>query len=270
LTYTVVATAGSGCTNSGTSVITVNPLPTITLTSPATVSICNGGNTDIVVALTGTAPWVWTGNDGSGIGTFTATSSPYTSNVNPTVNTTYTIIDVTDANGCTNTSTESVVVTVNTPAAVTITENAGTLTSDATTGNQWYGPSGLLSGETAQTFTPTVNGDYYVIVTDGNGCTSTSNVISFVLSVSQNLNTNGIKVYPNPTHDRVWIEVLNSNNTSIKVEIMSMDSRVLFENETTKLGLTKMNIDLNEFAPGVYVVKATSGEKTIIQKLVVK
>jgi hypothetical protein len=246
-------------------------LPTISITSPSTVTICEGSNTDIVLALTGTAPWVWIGSDGTGQGTFNVTSSPYTTNVSPTVTTTYSIVSVTDANGCTNTSTDQVVVTVNTPAAVTITENAGVLTSSATTGNQWYEQTtGILTSQTGQTYTPTVSGNYFVIVTDVNGCTTISDTISFSMSVNQNLISNGIKIYPNPAQDQVWIEIMNATNSSVRVEILSMDGRLLFENETSKSGLTKTKVDLYNFASGVYFVKAISESKTTIQKLVIK
>ncbi|PKP19272.1 MAG: hypothetical protein CVU05_11770, partial [Bacteroidetes bacterium HGW-Bacteroidetes-21] len=112
ITYTAIATTGFGCTSSGVASITVNPLPTINLTSPSVLTICEGGSTDITLAFTGTPPWNWIGDDGSGPSTFSVTTSPYTASVNPTSNTTYSIISVTDDNGCTNSSTQSVAVTV--------------------------------------------------------------------------------------------------------------------------------------------------------------
>ncbi|MBI5541158.1 MAG: fibronectin type III domain-containing protein, partial [Bacteroidia bacterium] len=96
VTYTVTAENGTSTSTWQVSVIS-NPLPTIALTSPSAVSICNGGNTDITLALTGTGPWTWVGDDGSGPATFNAAASPFTTNVAPTVSTTYSIISVTDA-----------------------------------------------------------------------------------------------------------------------------------------------------------------------------
>ena len=270
VTYTVTATSGSSCTTTGISALTVNPLPTVTLTSSPTVTICNGENSGIVVALTGTAPWVLTATDGTSTGPINATSSPRTITVAPTVNTIYSILSVADANGCTNTSTASVDVTVNTPVAVTITESAGVLTSSATTGNQWYNASGLIPGETAQTFTPSANGNYYVIVTDGNSCTTTSNTISFVLSMDNNLFNAGISVYPNPAYDKVFVEISNPSNSKFTVEILSMDGRTLYENKSITKANSTLSIDLSDFASGVYFVKAISESNTVIQKIVVE
>lgn len=272
-TYSIISvTDANGCTNTSTSsvAVTVNPLPTITLTSANAVAICNGGNTDITLTLTGTGPWTWVGNDGSGPATFNETSSPATSNVSPTVTTTYSIISVTDANGCTNTSTEAVVVTVNTPASVTITETAGVLTSNATSGNQWYNASGIITGETGVNYTPTVNGDYYVIVTDGNGCTSTSNTISFVLSSSNIGLSSSLNIYPNPAKDKVFVEVSNSNNSHMSIELMSLDGRVLYENSSEVSGKLTISISLSEYASGIYMIKAVSENKTLIQKLIIQ
>jgi hypothetical protein len=339
--YHAVVTSGiCSSTTSNNVVITVNPLPTISLTSASAVSICQGGNTNITLALTGTGPWTWVGDDGSGPGTFNETSSPATANVSPTVTTTYSILSVTDANGCTNTSTDAVVVTVNTPpivsfgpdvtfcsgnsaildagnvgstylwsdgstnqtltvtttgiysvtvtnantctaidtvgvtfntpAAVTITENTGVLTSDATTGNQWYDVNGIIVGETNSTYTPTVNGDYYVIVTDINGCTSTSNTISFVLSSSNIGLSSSLNIYPNPAKDNVFVEVSNPNNSHMSIELMSLDGRVLYENSSEVSGKLTISINLNEYASGIYMIKAVSENNTLIQKLIIQ
>jgi len=105
-------------------------------------------------------------------------------------------VTVTDAYGCT--ATDTVNVTIYTVFQVTITENAGVLTSDATFENQWYDANGIILGATGQNYTPAINGDYYVIVTDVNGCTSTSNVISFIISVNSISSESLILVYPNP------------------------------------------------------------------------
>ena len=79
-----------------------------------------------------------------------------------------------------------------------------------------------------------------------------------------------LAVYPNPANDKVFIEVFNSNNSSVKIEIMSMDGRILFEKETLNLGVTNVSVDLNEFSSGVYIVRAISDKNSLVQKMVVK
>ena len=116
-TYTVTVTDANSCTATATvTIINLNPLPTAVISG--TTTICNGSSATITVTLTGTAPWSITYTDGttpvtvSGINT-----SPYTFNVSPGINTTYTVTAVSDVN-CTGTVSGSAIVTVNTPATV--------------------------------------------------------------------------------------------------------------------------------------------------------
>ena len=82
--------------------LNVNSLPTATITGDAT--ICAANNTPINIAFTGTSPYNFTYTDGT-----TNTNIPahgansYSTNVSPSDTTIYTILNVTDANTCTNT-----------------------------------------------------------------------------------------------------------------------------------------------------------------------
>ena len=97
LTYTVTGTALNGCENDANITVTVNPLPTVGLTASMTGTFCGGQD----VTLTGTPAG----------GTYTQTAGPVnalTSNIfNAPQQGSYTVsYAYTDANGCTNTSTE--------------------------------------------------------------------------------------------------------------------------------------------------------------------
>ncbi|MCK9424156.1 MAG: hypothetical protein M0Q38_16340, partial [Bacteroidales bacterium] len=91
--------------------ISGNYLPTAVLSG--TVITCAGEPVDLNVALTGAAPWVVTYTDGTTPHTVTIPSSPNTISVSPTVNSIYTITNVTDANLCSNVGTGTGTVTVN-------------------------------------------------------------------------------------------------------------------------------------------------------------
>ena len=86
----------------------MNALPTGTVSGSA--SICAGGCTPIQAALTGTPPWDVRWSDGyeqNGVET-----SPATRSVCPISTTTYSVSNVTDGNRCSNTGTDSAVITV--------------------------------------------------------------------------------------------------------------------------------------------------------------
>ncbi|MBE2247464.1 MAG: hypothetical protein IAE67_09420, partial [Candidatus Competibacteraceae bacterium] len=94
-TYTVTVTLPGGCTASTTRIVTVNPLPTASI-SPATATICAGQSTTLTASGGGTYLW------SNGVTTAANT-------VSPGATTTYTVT-VTSAAGCTATATRTVTV----------------------------------------------------------------------------------------------------------------------------------------------------------------
>ncbi|MEM8567591.1 MAG: PKD domain-containing protein, partial [Bacteroidota bacterium] len=91
--------------------VTVNPLPTATISGSTT--ICAGQATDLTFNLTGSSPWSITYNDGTSDLTVPAVSSPHVVSVDPTSTTTYTLVSIMDDNGCTTTGlTQTAVVQV--------------------------------------------------------------------------------------------------------------------------------------------------------------
>ena len=99
-----------GCSSVSTTVELMtnpNPLPTATISGDAI--IVRGSETDITIDLTGTAPWIVEYNDTE---TFVINSTPYVFTVSPTETVTYKLNNVTDANGCTNSASGSVTITV--------------------------------------------------------------------------------------------------------------------------------------------------------------
>lgn len=57
------------------------------------------------------------------------------------------------------------------PAKPSVTVSGNRLTSSALDGNQWFDEFGPISGATEQSFTPSVSGNYFVVVSNG-GCES--------------------------------------------------------------------------------------------------
>jgi hypothetical protein len=107
-------TSGAGCAGTSYTVLaswTINPRPTSVVSG--TAAIYYGCSTVIQAALTGTGPWNVTWSDGvtqSGV-----TASPATRTVSPSITTTYTVTNLTDANctALTSDRTGSALVTVN-------------------------------------------------------------------------------------------------------------------------------------------------------------
>ncbi len=114
---------------SNTATVTVNALPTATLSGSTT--ICSGSSATLTITLTGQSPWTVVVDNYGTINNIT--SSPYNFNVSPTATTTYTITSVTDGNSCTNTATSNATVTVQPQPTANAGSNGATCVTNAFT-----------------------------------------------------------------------------------------------------------------------------------------
>ena len=107
----VTESGGTCFVISNPALLTVNILPTATISG--TTAICIGNSTDLNVALTGSAPWNFSYSDGTNtIPLNNITSSPTKISVKPNTQSIYTLLSITDAN-CTGTFTGNAIITVN-------------------------------------------------------------------------------------------------------------------------------------------------------------
>ena len=178
-TYTVTETiTATGCSNSHSVVVTVNPLPAATAGSDR--GICLNASTQIGAASVPGNTYNWTSVPAGFVSTV---ANP---TVSPLVTTTYTLIETITATGCTNT--HQVVVTVNPlPAAVagadrSICLNSSTQVGGVTVPGSTYSwtsvPSGFTSSVANPTVTPLVTTTYVVTETNATtGCTNTNRVV---------------------------------------------------------------------------------------------
>lgn len=193
-TYRVVVTNSFGCsvTSSGFSV-TAASNPTVAISGNN--SFCTGGSTLLTAnatAGTGTiSTYQWRRNSNNING---ATSA----NFNATQAGTYTVV-VTNSAGCSTTSANfSVTVNANPTVSIagntTVCSSGTTLTANATAGSgsintyQWRLNGNNINGATSSTVTATQGGTYTVVVTNSNGCSTTSNAFNATLAPSFNIN----------------------------------------------------------------------------------
>jgi len=163
--YTVTGTNNNGCTNSATVTVVIYSLPTVSITSNPGLTICSGRNT----TLTGLGATTYQWSNGSN-----------STSINVSTAGVYTVTG-TDANGCSNTA--SVTVVVNPLPNVIIGSNPGlticqgqntTLTVSGANAYSWS------TGETTSTITVSSAGTYSVTGTDNNGCSNTATVTVLV------------------------------------------------------------------------------------------
>ncbi|HEX6099032.1 MAG TPA: hypothetical protein VF432_22155 [Thermoanaerobaculia bacterium] len=159
--YSVTVTNGNGCSaTSAATNVTVNALPSATITAGGPTTFCQGGSVTLT-ASNGTS-WLWSNG---------ATTQSISVNAAGSYS-----VTVTNGNGCSATS-AATNVTVNPLPAATITAGGpttfcegGNVTLTASNGTSWL----WSNGATTQSISVNAAGSYSVTVTNGNGCSTTS------------------------------------------------------------------------------------------------
>jgi len=188
-TYTLIETiTTTGCTNSNTVALTVNPLPGANVGSAST--ICNGGNASIGAGSVTANTYSWTSNPSDFIST---SSNP---SVSPTTTTTYTLTETITATGCTNTN--SVIVTANplpsanTGSAHAVCKGSSTSIGASSISGHTYSwtsaPSGFTSTAANPSVSPTTTTTYTLTETiTATSCTKSNSVVITVNSVPNSI-----------------------------------------------------------------------------------
>lgn len=252
--YSVTYTDGNGCEATSTPVnvtVNANPAPP-TITASGSTTICDGQDVTL------------TSSEGSGNMWSTGAN---TNSINVSSSGSYTVT-FTDGNGCSASSTATDV-TVNPNPSVTLSpfamvcENYSPIAlSGGTPVGGVYSGTGVTGGN----FDPGVAGigthTISYTFTDGNGCegVATEDIeVDGCISLNEN-QLSGVKVYPNPTKDKLHIELKGDFN----FEIRDASGRLI------DFGSNTNSIELNttSYATGVYFVNVSSETLNTVIKVV--
>src|SRR5690554_2637305 len=206
-TLEVVVANALGCDDVATLPFTIYPEPAASISFSESV-VCEGDNTTLEIELTsGSTPWSVTYNNGLGDQTVNGiTETTFSLEFSPAGDVTYTLVSITDANGCTATPGTTAEVTVNEVPTVTLLSDNDpsnlvclgkdmllTATASGGAGNyvyQWTHNGVVLPGVSGATYTisnaeTTDAGEYSVVVTDtdnGHACESTPASLTVVVT----------------------------------------------------------------------------------------
>lgn len=275
-----VLTSNASCVTSSTA--NSNNL-TITVSSPVTpvinVAITSGqnplcaGSTIQYTASSsngGTSPvYQWKLN-GVNVGT-NSTIYSTSSLVNGDVVT----CELTSNAGCVTTNTilsSPIAMTVNPiPATPTVTYANGVLTSSASSGNQWYLNGVAIVGAIDQTLTPTLNGNYTVVVT--NPCTSNPSSVTAVGNVSIDelfITGNHFSIYPNPTNGKFTVVFTSTEMNKFKLVLHNALGQVVYEEDVKDFnGYYTKDFDVTEYGKGEYYLSISNSKRNKLEKVIV-
>ncbi|MDO7848805.1 T9SS type A sorting domain-containing protein [Hymenobacter sp. M29] len=272
VTNTVAASGGCAATTATTSV-TITAAPAATF-SYATSAGCVGSTAAVTPTL-GTGASAGTFSSTTGL-TINATTGAIT--LSSSTAGTYTVTNTVAAAGGCAAATATTTFTVNPrPATPTISVAYNgpttTLTSSATTGNQWYLGINPVTGATGQTLVltglPSQLGSYTVTTTNANGCVSLPSAPLVVTSAKNSIAGSSLRVYPNPTPTGQVTLELSGFRAVTQLSVLDALGRVIAsEVLPANNGTTTHALDLSGVATGVYLLRLSNADGVETRRLV--
>jgi hypothetical protein len=250
-TYSVQVTDSIGCLGNASTFITeINTNVGILGDSV----ICNGATT-LLSTNNNFATYLW--NNGDTISTVTITNGGIYS------------VQVIDSIGCSATATTNIM-EINTNVAVT--QANGTLTADAVNASYQWIECTLnipLLYDTLQSFSPIINGNYAVIITQNN-CADTSICFQILTTSVWSLNQFKFSVVPNPNNGLMKLSYHLTSTDQVHFEIFDLAGRKLFTQALNSAESSQF-IDVSNIGAGIYFYQFTINN-TIFKtdKLVIK
>lgn len=229
---------------SGDTVITV-PQPVLTTVFPPSIVYCLGDELLFSAEGSNYDTLYWNNGILDSV-SFTPTDSTY-----------YTVVLLNQTSTC---KAQVSIYVSSSPAAEVSSNGDGVLTSNPGVSYQWINcaTNTAIAGETNQTFTPTANGNYAVLTTNGDGCVDTSNCFSITNVGISEQDEMYFSMVPNPSKDIVTFTFTTENATITLVDMKGnlVKSVVLHSNES---------IDIRELEQGIYFVHCNNQTQRLIK-----
>lgn len=147
----------------------------------------------------------------------------------------------------------------------TVTQTGTTLSSDESGATyQWLdcdNGNSPITGETGQDYTPTVTGNYAVVVTL-NGCSDTSACTLVDFTGLSTLYAENLTLFPNPSENELNVNGLESIPNLVSVSVTSLDGKELLD-----LAAGNESFDVSKLTSGMYffVIEYGDSQKEAIK-----
>ena len=171
-------------------------------------------------------------------------------------------VSVSHRGSCISTS-NIIHVSVYPPITPVIQVQGTTLSVNSGSSFQWYGPKGIISGDTGSTITAS-SGSYYVTLIDSNGCPETSQAANVgALGLNQISGEGTFTVYPNPATDKCVVSVSNTNSNTAPLLIFDALGQLIMD----PIVITRTaEVDMRNQAGGIYFFRLGNFVKRVIKE----
>jgi len=257
-TYMVTVTDSIGCAASSS--LTLVDAPALTVADTSADLGCNGNSTGwAMVTPTGGVPgytYLWSNGQVTSQ-LMNADAGSYT-------------VTVTDANGCEMVSS----FTLNEPTAIvgSIADNAnGSATASATggAGGYTYQWDPAAANQTTATATGLASGNYYVVITDADGCSVVAFVTTTVLAVDELSNVSTLNLFPNPASNNVFVELDLVNKADVQIRLLNVTGQIVMTKALGETQSNKVELSTTKLPAGVYMMQFTIGSENVTKKLII-
>jgi hypothetical protein len=260
VTYTVYARDANGCVI--THNYTVIQPQNLLLQSDVIHVSCAGGNNGVInLTMTGgTSPYSYSwSNFETTEDIFNLAAGAYS-------------VNVTDNNECVVT-TNLVVNAPSNPLIIngTVLNASGASNSDGnidvtvTGGTAPYSFS-WNNGSSSEDLTAVLPGTYYVTMIDANGCEQISFfTVDITVGIEQVFKLNTLKVYPNPTAEKITID-LGIDALATKIVLVDPAGKVVFEDFPNS---NNFDVNVEKYAEGTYLLNIYVAQEIVVKRIVI-
>ncbi|MDG1332087.1 MAG: T9SS type A sorting domain-containing protein [Crocinitomicaceae bacterium] len=189
----------------------------------------------------------------------TTTTFPITA-----IGTTVVTWEYSDGNGNVTLQTQDFIIS-GVDVSTDLSADGATITALNTSGTyQWIDCSdnSIIAGETGQSFTPTANGDYAVIVTQ-DPCVDTSACVTVSTVGIETISITKLTVYPNPSIDGYF--TVSYDGTIESIQVLDMLGREI----TLPANLTTGEVDGSTLAHGRYIIRVKTESGYALSEIVI-
>ena len=121
-----------------------------------------------------------------------------------------------------------------------------------------------INGANNAEYTPTVNGDYAVVITL-NSCTDTSACYAmYSVGIASRNTTSNFSIVPNPANDYISLQGISTFENGI-LEIISIDGKNML---TQSISKNQSAININHLEKGVYLLRLSVPDAVMVQQLI--
>jgi len=252
-----VFVAPTGCSDTAAFQVTVHDLPNVY--APQWPAVCDN---DSAFTLQGAQPagGVYYGDGVSAGNLFTPSIAGHGMQ--------YLEYEYVDSNGCANRVVCPMEVYLSPPIPI-VTEISGWLVCDwGFYLYQWYQDTTPIPGANNISYRPEWPGQYWVEITDANGCSSVSSWYTYNNVGLPSPDLESVRIYPNPTSGAVNIQVSEPTETLTCIVYNARGEQVFSQSEW---GAQHMVLQLHELAAGTYFIETrTSNHQWTLKPIIIE